>query len=95
MCSIIAEAVSQGRSQVRTSLSWVLFYHKGCLTTIANLFFFFLMFIYFERERENARVHVCKQGRGRQRREGIPNRLHAFSVETDTGLDPVNREIMT
>ena len=31
----------------------------------------------------------------RERRERIPSRLHTVSIEPDTGLDPINREIMT
>ena len=50
------------------------------------------MFIYFERERACAH----KLGRGRERgREKFPGRLHAVSVEPDTGLDPRNHAVMT
>ena len=49
-----------------------------------------------EREREREKVCICEQGRGRERgRERIPSRLHAVSAEPDTGLNPMNCEIMT
>ena len=39
-------------------------------------------------------MRVHKWGRGRERRrERIPSRILAFSVELDTGLDPMNGEI--
>ena len=47
------------------------------------------MFIYFEREKERAQA-----GEGRERRERIPRRLRAVSTEPNTGLDPMNHEIM-
>ena len=47
------------------------------------------LFILRHRERERA-------GEGqRERRKRIPSRLRTISVEPDTGLDPMNREIMT
>ena len=49
---------------------------------------FFLMFIYFERERERAQV-------GEGQRERIPSRLHTVSTEPDVGFNPLHPEIMT
>ena len=47
------------------------------------------------RERESTRMHMCKQGRGRDRgRPRIPSGLCADSTEPD-GLQLTNREIMT
>ena len=43
------------------------------------------LFIYFERERAQA-------GEGQIEN---PSRLHTFSAEPDSGLDPTNYEIMT
>ena len=57
------------------------------------MIFFYSLFIYFEREKEED--SMCEQGRGREETERIPNRLHAVSAEPDLGLDPTNREIMT
>ena len=45
-------------------------------------FFFFKVFVLREREC----VHMREQGRGTERRERIPSRLHAVSVEPNTGL---------
>ena len=57
-------------------------------------------FIYFkrERERERGREKICRQEKGKERereRERIPNRLRTASAESDAGLKPTNREIMT
>ena len=56
------------------------------------------MFIYFEREsahgaraREGQRE---KQREGRRERERIPSRFWAASAESNSGLDPMNSEIM-
>lgn len=54
--------------------------------------------IYFERERERERMRERehKQGRGRERgKERLPNWLHTVSAEPNTGLDLMNRGIMT
>lgn len=46
------------------------------------------VFIYFEEGRERKCVPVHEHGRRREeRRERIPNRLHAVSMEPDLGLD--------
>ena len=52
--------------------------------------FFLSLFIYFERERERAQV-------GEEQREGerIPSSLRKVGTETDTGLKPMNRDIVT
>ena len=48
-----------------------------------------------EREREGGRERASG-GRGRETgRERIPSRLCAESAQLDTGLDPMNHEIMT
>ena len=51
------------------------------------------MFI-FEREREGERERerAREQGRGKER---ISSRLHTVSTESNVGLEPMNREIMT
>ena len=58
------------------------------------LFFFFLMFVYFETERESVCARAQKGQRG-QGREKIPSRLHTASAEPDVGLKLTNCEIMT
>ena len=63
--------------------SYLTFYSLVCL-----LFFFSSLFIYFEREREHARV-------GGAERERIPSRPHTVSMEPDAGLKLTNREVMT
>ena len=45
--------------------------------------FFFLMFIYFARERAHEQV------RGREREDRIPTRLPAVCTEPDVGLNPM------
>ena len=59
-------------------------------------FFFFLSLLnYFEREHKSKQVSMCRE-RGRQRgRERIPSRLCAVSMEPNSGLDPMNLEIVT
>ena len=49
------------------------------------------MFIYFERER--ARAH--EQGRGREKGETVPSRLHTVGTEPNVRPDPRNRETVT
>ena len=57
--------------------------------------FFFLTFIYFEREsereRERERDGALGGGAREKGREKIPNRFHAVST---VGLNPTNGEIM-
>ena len=66
----------------RVSLSSQVYFNDK--TNVYDFYFYFLKFIYFE------------QGRGRERgRQGIPSRLLTASTEPDTGLDLMNREIMT
>ena len=48
-----------------------------------TLFFFFLKFIYLERDR------ACLWGRGRER-ERRRERIRADDVEPDAGLEPTN-----
>ena len=76
-----------------------------------NSFFFFLMFIYFERERQSekeraclkvcgrARAHVCTRARTHthtQRRDREREReSQAGSLLSDSGLELMIREIMT
>ena len=57
---------------------------------LASEHFFFLKFIYFERERENE----YEQGRGRERGER-ENPKQALGTEPDAGLELTNREVMT
>ena len=53
-------------------------------------FFSLSLFIYFERETE------IVSGRGTEKEgERIPSRLCAVSIETDSGLELTNSEIMT
>ena len=50
------------------------------------------------RERERERENVCVRRGGAERegeRERIPSRLHTVRTEPDTGLEPINCEIMT
>ena len=47
-----------------------------------------------ERERERERAGEGQRERGRER-ERIISRLHAVSAESNAGLEPMNREIMT
>ena len=47
------------------------------------------------REGERRREIEYKKGRGREREREIRSRLHAVSTEPNTGLDPMNCEIMT
>ena len=59
-------------------------------------FFFFLMFIYFARER----VQMCAWARAGERqtergKERIPSKLCTLSAELGGGLDSRNHEIMT
>ena len=57
----------------------------------ADVFFFFsCLFTYFEREKESG----AGGGAERERSKRIPSKLCAFSAESDTGLDPMNHEIM-
>ena len=52
--------------------------------------------VYFERERERESEYTCTHGGGvEKRRERIPSRLCAVSIEPNAGLSPVNQEIMT
>ena len=51
---------------------------------------FLSLFIYFQRDRESTN----EQGRGRERGR-IPSRLHAVSIEPDTGLKLRNCEVLT
>ena len=53
-----------------------------------------LKFIYFEREREREREEEGQRERERER-ERIPSSLHVVSREPDSGLEPMNHEIMT
>ena len=54
------------------------------------MLFFFLMFIYFEREENTQAGEDRKRGR-----ERIPSRLHNNSAKPDVGLDLTNFVIMT
>ena len=60
--------------------------------------FFFVkngyLFILREREREREREHEWKRGRQRGRKS-IPSKLHAVSMEPNTGLNPTDEETMT
>ena len=47
------------------------------------------------KERETEKAHAYEQGRGRERRERIPSRLHAFGTEPNMGLNLTNRDSMT
>ena len=57
--------------------------------------FFFLSFIYRERERASTRASKREQGRGRQRGRQNPSRLRAVSTALDARLELMNREIVT
>ena len=51
---------------------------------------YFVLSLFWEREREH------EQGRGRERRsERTLSKLHTASMEANTGLKPMNREVMT
>ena len=52
------------------------------------------VYMYFERERALKwwRGRVRERERGRER---IPSRHHAVSTESDEGLEPTNRDVMT
>ena len=53
--------------------------------------FIFVIFLYiFLRERKRA-----SKGQREGERERIPSRFRTTRAEPDTGLDPVNREVMT
>ena len=58
------------------------------LQVLRDDLFYYLMFIYFERERE------CEWGEGRKR-ERIPSRLHGVSSEPATGFELMNHEIVS
>ena len=68
---------------------------RGCslFVFVAFLFLFcFKVHLFILREKDS----MHEQGNGRERRrETIPSRLLADSVEPNLGLDPTNREIMT
>ena len=55
------------------------------------------MLIHFERE--GAHVCTCVRVNGREAekegKERIPSRLHIVCAQSNVGLDPMNREIMT
>ena len=54
---------------------------------------FKFIFLFRERERERERMGALGRDRGRGR-ERISSRLHVVSAEPNTGLDPMNHEIM-
>ena len=56
--------------------------------------FLIYLFILIESERESGNMQAVK-GQRERRRERIPRKLHAVSMEPDTGLDPTNHEVMT
>ena len=69
---------------------------EQCALVLFKMFFktkSLKMFIYFEREEEGGGVGRDTET-GRERIP-IPGRLHAVSPEPDTGLELMNREIMT
>ena len=53
----------------------------------------FLMFIYFERERQSVSRGGAESERDTESKAG--SRLQTVSIEPHTGLKPTNREIMT
>ena len=53
---------------------------------------FFNVYLFILRERETEHAYVHKWGRGRER---IPSRPCAVTSEPHSGLDLLNREIMT
>ena len=55
-----------------------------------NLLFFYVLFIYFERDRQHEWGKDSDRGRDR-----IPSMFCTASTEADVGLEPTNREIMT
>ena len=59
---------------------------------LSFFFFFFSLMIYFQREKETE--HASGGGAEREG-ETIPSRLRAVRAESDAGLEPMNREIMT
>ena len=56
---------------------------------------FFLMFVYFLREREREREREEREEKGQIEEERIPSRLRAVSTEPDMGLKLTNCEVMT
>ena len=59
----------------------------------SSLFFVSFEVYLFEKERD--RESTCDWGRGRDRGERVPSRLHAVGTEPGGGLDPPNHETMT
>ena len=55
----------------------------------------FILFILSGRERERERESKHEGGGVERGKERIPSRLHTFSTESEVGLEPMNREIMT
>ena len=51
---------------------------------------FFKVYLFILRERQQGRDRERERGR-----ERIPSRLHAVSMEPNSGLDPTNEEMMT
>ena len=68
----------------------------GFIMLISRFYYFFkCLFILRKRKREWAWECAREQGRGRERTERIPSRLHAVSTEPNVGLGFMNCEIMT
>ena len=63
-------------------------HYAGVFFVFLIISFFFLKFIYFERDRDST------NGGGTER-EGETRRLHTASAELAAGLEPTNHEIMT
>ena len=53
---------------------------------------FYILFIYFEREKDRAWE---REGWTARERERIPSRFCTFSAEPDVGIEPTNCEIVT
>ena len=74
---------------------------KNYILGLVPFFFFFNVYLLIVRERksDSVGVFVCAcmrvSGKGAERGERIPSRLHAGSTEPNTGLDPTKCEIMT
>ena len=58
-----------------------------------NSHFYFLMCIYFEKERESEQGGAERAGVGE--RERIPSSLHTVNAEPRVGLEPMNAELLT
>ena len=96
LCTVSMEPDAGLKLMNRESMTWA---DVACLTNRATqvplLIYLFNVYLFWERERERKSEHMSRGRAERERRERIPSRLHAVSVEPDVGLDFMNCEIMT